>query len=246
MARRFNISFVGSPPFRMLGDHLVKDEDFLADARRLLTVEAERFERLASTLEEIDSFIDRERLTETVEEVLGATEDAKKIARTIWRLASMLRDSDEPLEETVSLLKTAINEQMEQLQPDERKTLAERLDRLAARPSGFDRQHKAQQLAEATGKELDELQIICDLRPVFNDERTIVEGGIPVTTLHLDVIDSGTTSSIEIRLNEEQLNDVCDKAQAAIRKLTALKDLLVEKKITLPRTSATINERDKE
>ena len=244
MAKRFSFSMFGSPPFRILADHLAQDEGFLTDARRVIALEAVQFEELARTLEEFDSFIDRDLLKQKVAEVLGPTEESKEIASTIWQLASMLREADEPFEKTVSILRSTFTEKMTELETDERQLLVDRIERLAAKPAGFNKQHKAQQLAEATGRELDEIQIICDIRPIFNDERTIVEGGIPVTTLHLAFLDASSESNLEIRLNEEQLNDLCDKTQAAIRKLTAIKSLLGEKHIVLPQTSATKTERD--
>ena len=197
----------GSPPFRILADHLAQDEGFLTDARRVIALEAVQFEELARTLEEFDSFIDRDLLKQKVAEVLGPTEESKEIASTIWQLASMLREADEPFEKTVSILRSTFTEKMTELETDERQLLVDRIERLAAKPAGFNKQHKAQQLAEATGRELDEIQIICDIRPVFNDDRTLIEGGIPVATGMKNVrfrrmIKPGDTIEMDVRLTD--------------------------------------------
>ena len=71
---------------------------------------------------------------------------------------------------------------------EQRKLLADRIEKLVAVPAGLARQYKAEQLAEATGTELEDLQVICDLRPVFNEERSEIEGAIPISTLKLDVL----------------------------------------------------------
>ena len=223
----------------MHANHLVKDEDFVKDAQRILAIGPDQFEELAVALEQFSSFLSRELLTEVVVEAIGETDDAKKIGRTIRRLATVLRESEDPVGENVGELKDAINEHLTQLNSDERQTLGERLDRLAAKPSGFDRQYKAQELVDATGKELDGLQFICDMRPVFNEDRSTVEGVIPLTTLRIDISDGDASSSMDIRLNEEQLNDLFDKSQIALRKLSMLKEFLPEKDITLPQTQAT-------
>ena len=81
------------------------------------------------------------------------------------------------------------------------------------------------------------------MRPVFDEGRTQIEGAVPVSTLRLDLIESdGRTSSVEVRLSERQVADLCAKAESARRKVDVIKKLLREKKITSPKTSATLDD----
>ncbi|OHB67292.1 MAG: hypothetical protein A2V70_15455 [Planctomycetes bacterium RBG_13_63_9] len=239
MARRF-VFITPSPPFRVFVEHLAKDKDFLSDADAILQIDDHTLDRLADALAQNTSFLNRTALSEAVEQVIGAGENSRNIARTVWRVNRILRDADEPLDSAVAVLKRAINELCDKLSEDNRKRLGDRLERLAAAPAAFSRQHKAEKLAEATGAELEDLQIICDIRPVFNDDRSVIEGAIPLSTLRLDIVHVDETSrSIEIRLTEQQLTDLSAKVESAKRKISAIKTTLEAKSITLPLTSAT-------
>ncbi len=242
MARRL-ISF-DTPPFEVLVEHLAKDEDFISDAKTILQIEDDALDALARALAQKGPFLDRSTLSSTVEDTLRSAENASDVSRIVWRLNQILRDADEPPQETVALLRRAITEFSEDLPKDDREKLGERLEKLAAAPAGFTRQYKAQRLAEATGAELEDLQIICDMRPVFNEERSAIEGAFPITTFRLDTLEpDGTSSSKEIRLTEQQVADLCVKAEAAKKKISVIKETLSAKSITLPFTSATINKR---
>lgn len=242
MARRL-ISF-DTPPFEVLVEHLAKDEDFISDAKTILQINDDALDALARALAQKGPFLDRSTLSKTVEDTLGSGENASDVSRTVWRLNQILRDADEPLQETVALLKKAISESSEGVPEDDREKLGERLEKLAAAPTGFTRQQKAERLAQATGAELKDVQIICDIRPVFNEERSAIEGAIPITTFRLDMLEpDGTSSSTEIRLTEKQLADLCVKAESARKKISVIKETLSAKSITLPFTSATIDKR---
>lgn len=235
--------FLGSPPFRFLADQLAQDEDFVSDTRAVLNISGESFDKLVLELTEFDGFLDRSALSEFVVRTLKKEEDPDAVRAVIWRLNRLVRASDESLADSLELLKAAINRHGEGLEDGERALLGERLDVLLAKPTGFARQHKAEQLAEATGMDLVDLQIICDVRPVFDDGRKRIEGAVPVSTLCLELGESdGRTSSVEVRLSEGQIADLCDKAESARRKVTLIKNMLGEKEITLPKTPATLDE----
>lgn len=242
MARRYFA--IDTPPFAVLAEHLAKDEGFVSDAKTILQIDDEKLDALAQALAQDESFLDRRTLSRVVEESLGSGENASDVSRIVWRLNQILRDADEPLEETVALLKGAISEFSEAISDADRDSVGERLEKLAAVPKAFARQQKAQQLAEATGAELEEIQIICDMRPVFDEERSKIEGAIPITTLRLSTIGAdGIPSSIEVRLTEQQVADLLAKARLAESKISVIKRTLREKSITVPFTSATIDER---
>ena len=99
-------------------------------------------------------------------------------------------------------------------------------------------QWKADQLRKTTGIELEDIQLICDIRPVFDDARSTIMGAIPISTLKLDVVDrDGAPRSIEIRLTEKQLAELASKAELARQKIRVIKQTLAEKSIPLPTTA---------
>ena len=96
---------------------------------------------------------------------------------------------------------------------------------------------------DATGAELDECQIICDIRPIFDEGRDHVEGAIPLTTLRLEFSNpDGESQVVEMRLTEKQLQDLLKKFAIAQRKLNAIKALLHTQAVTIPKTKSTIAE----
>lgn len=245
MARQFRFSVV-RPPFRVLAEHLAQDDSFLDDARAILAMDETTVEALGDALAADESFLDRSNLERVLHRFLPAEDTAKDVSRTISRMADMLRDADEPLGSAVRLLKEAICEHSTKLEQEDRRKLGDRIEKLSVLPQGLTRQHKAEQLAEATGRELEQLQILCDLRPVLTEDRRTVEGAIPITTLTLQVDDAGTSSTLEIRMTERQVIELCEKAEFARTKLETIKRMLEEKSIVMPRTSATVAERTEE
>lgn len=98
---------------------------------------------------------------------------------------------------------------------------------------GFLRQWKAEQLVAATGRQVEELTIVCDLRPVFDMSRTAVEGMMIVNTMHVRFTgEDGLPRDIDLRLDEKQLTGFRDKLNTAVAKTEVLRKLLDEK--TLP------------
>jgi hypothetical protein len=241
MPRRF-LSF--EAPFPIVAEHLAKDEDFQSDAKRIVVIDDDRIAALAEALVEERSFLDRPGLSAIVDQCLGPGEDAANVSRILWRLSQVLRGADEPLAEAVRVLKESISKFSTAIAENDRTKFGERVERLVALPAAFTRQYKAEKLAEATGAQLEDIQIICDIRPVFNEDRSVIEGAVPVTTLRLDFVElDGTTSSVEVRLTERQVSDLCDKAESARKKVSVIKSILHEKSITMPFTRATIGER---
>ena len=89
---------------------------------------------------------------------------------------------------------------------------------------GFQRQQKAGRLEKATGQRLTQLDLICDLRPVFDEERKTIEGWLPLT--HLKVVatsESGLPVMFEAVMSEFQIRSLQKAADSAIRKLECLK-----------------------
>lgn len=237
--------FVGSPPFRFLIDFVTQQDGFRADAETVLHIDDEHFEELVVALREFDGFLDRRALSGIASQTLPPDGQPDTVSGILWRLNRYVRESDETFKESLRLLKAAVTEHVEGLEPEQLEKLGERLTLLIAEPSGFARQHKAEQLVEATGREVTALQVICDVRPVFNEDRTEIQGALPVSTLTLDLLEpDGRTSRIEAHLSEQQIVDLCAKAESARRKVALIKRMLTEKGIVLPRTPATLDDGD--
>lgn len=231
----------GNPPFKFLASRLVKDEDFLADASLILGLEEDAFLRLAAALERSDTFTGRDALDKMATEALSGKGDAAKLGATIYRIARVLHDADIPVNEAMDVLSAAMAEHEKSYAPEKRQRLVERLRRLIVIPTGFARQFKAQKLATATGGELDQSQIICDIRPIFDAERQKIEGAFPLAVLRLEYTAPDNESMVlEMRISEKQIETLETIAATAKRKISLIKEHLKSQNIPIPSTKATL------
>lgn len=229
------------PPFTFLAHHLAQDTDFLEDAQCILELDEDAYLRLATQLGNADTFLSRSDLGTIVDEVLG--EDSGRVASIIYRIADIVHDADMDVVDAMDALGTAIEEKAESLKPQERRTLTERLRKLAAEPIGIAKQCKARQLVDAVGAELDDFRIICDIRPIFDQKRERIDGAIPLAILRLEYSKpDGESTVVELRVTEKQIAKFGEKIADANLKLRLIKELLTSQHLPIPRTKSTVSE----
>jgi hypothetical protein len=226
---------IGSPPFRFIAERLLRDDDIRADLKNLSSIDTGRFETLARALAAQPHFLDRASLAEVVNKSLSE-EDAKVVRRITTRFNQVIRDSDDTVEEALLALQSEMQSYEEDFSSPT--TIVQRLRELILVPQGLARQKKAEALAEATGIELSEIGIFCDVRPVFDDERKKVEGAVVVAIMRVEVFNpDGLAEVVECRLTERQLERLCKISDEARRKMVVLKELMASKNIPVAKVS---------
>ncbi len=231
----------GKPPFSYLADSLAQDADFLDDAQQILKLDEAAYFRLATHLANADTFLSRPDLEAAVAAVLG--EGSDRIASIIYRLGDIVHDADMDVSKAMNALSKAIEEKADGFEPQERRTLSERLRKLIAEPTGLTKQFKAQQLVGAIGAELDDFRIICDIRPIFDQKHARIDGAIPLAVLRLEYTAAdGDSAVVELRLTEKQIAKFGERIADARVKLRMIKELLASHHVTIPRTESTIAE----
>jgi hypothetical protein len=240
MASKLNFIF-GKPPFEFLAGHLAQDDDFLSDARLIVNLDQDAYNCLATKLKETDDFLDRASLTSLTSEVLGEGDEASKVASIIYRIGGMLHDAGIPAKKAMEELGEAIESKATGLEKQDRRTLIDRLKALAAEPIGLAKQYKAAKLVDAIGAELDDFQIVCDIRPIFDHNRGRIEGAMPVAIMRLEYTPpDGSDDVVELRVTEKQLADFESKIKTAQQKLKVIKALLEKQQLPIPRTKSTV------
>ena len=231
----------GKPPFRFLADQLAQDTDFLEDAHLIIGLDEDAYLRLATQLAMADTFLSLPELGEIANEALG--EEAERVASIIHRFGGIVHDADMDAADAMNTLARAIERRSESLDPQDRRTLIDRLRRLVVEPIGIAKQYKAQQLVEAIGAELDDFRIICDIRPIFDRNRERIDGAIPISTMRLEyTTPDGEPAVTEFRLTEQQLTDLGDMISDANLKLQMTKALLHSYDLPVPKTKSTVSE----
>lgn len=242
MAQRFMFGF-GTPHFRFLADHLAQDSDFLEDAQHILRIDDDAYLRLATELAKTDTFLSRSDLKPIVSGSLGEGEGSDRIASIINRLGGIVHDADMDARDAMDALAKAIEEKTERLEVQERRTLIDRIRTLVAEPIGIAKQYKARQLVDAIGAELDDFRIICDIRPIFDQQRERIEGAIPLTILRMEYSQpDGESAVVELRVTEKQVAKFGEKLEDAKLKLKMIKSLLNSQHLPIPKTKSTITE----
>lgn len=85
------------------------------------------------------------------------------------------------------------------------------------------RTQKAAALMTATGNEVTGLSFVCDVRPVYNDARSEIEGYVPLTTMRIFFDRPNEESdAIEFVLTPEEVDAVIERATQARSKLKVM------------------------
>jgi hypothetical protein len=221
-------------PFGFFAERIVQESGFRKDLKLIGDLEADKFDALSRALAEYPHFLDVEKVSEIVAEKTG--NPSLSLSAVIVQLSNLIRNASERPEAAFNTLCREIANRPDGLGNVD--GLNVRLQRLLLEPRGFGRQRSAEDLAEATGEELHSVQVICDIRPVFGESETEAQGAVLVVILRLEKTDlSGSHSSLDLRLSEDQLDSLAKLSETAKGRIASLKLLLDEKSIPRARTN---------
>jgi hypothetical protein len=220
-----------APPFRFIADRLLLEAEFRSELKEVVTLPEDKLLSLAAALDAHPNFLTAPDVAAITQEVVQGSQ-AEHLAQALLRLYLSMRSTQEAEEEILEGLGAAVARYREDFPPDKIAVLKLRVQKLLFAPGGFRRQQKAETLAEATGADLNELNIICDIRPVFDSARREIEGAVVISTLTLEITElDGKVSLVECRLSEKQVDDLCKVSLNAKQKLAAIRNLLSSKEI---------------
>jgi len=237
----------------MFGGQIVRNPRFLRDAKVLAAVPQPALDALCEALAAAEGFLGPSRLKQLVSVVLTDQEQRRATKNFIVNLQRMrgsgqgpdavLRQLTEGLQKLKVRPEHSASDDGESLTDDEIDTLVVRLGRLAAPVPALELQAKAAELGARTGMRLQRASLTMDLRPVFDESRDKVLAMFPLTTLKLVAEGAdGWPDTFEVYLSEKQLNDLCEAAGMAQRKVSALKRFLEQSAVPIPEAVTTISE----
>jgi hypothetical protein len=215
------------------GDFSSIPAEAIRDAAHLLSVDPIAFEKLISDLRVFDGFVDQGELTRRLlPAVAGDDEKAKGIARFVDRYHELIRTHGVPVSKFIRIFLDGLKKadpKGELIPSCSASAFCVRLEQLFTSYPGYLRQAKAEELAKNCGIPIEGIEIILDLRPVFDSDRTTIEGVIPVSRLRIvSTAFNGLPVLTEVVLTEyelEQLETVVSQAKA---KLNAAKKAVTE------------------
>jgi hypothetical protein len=194
-------------------------EEMARDLKVIASLPDEQVNELHRRLAEAKGFLDPKTLLATLREVL---EDSNVIAVVRTALRAFTSIDVERMLEGLEASRENKNFPFDQETFERLKRV---LPKLITDYPGWVRFKKAERLATVTGNELESVEIICDLRPIFDEKREKLEGMIPYTRLR--VIATGTDGlpkSFEAELSRQQVEILAEKANKAKEKLAVLSE----------------------
>ena len=211
----------------------------------LLQEPEEDLRRIASGLDDFDGYLSQSNRRAILNELISQTEKIPQY-ESLFKLVGHYIDRPNAADEILTSLRYAKGMDDDDdgrplaITNDERTELKRRLELVLRRYPGLRRQNKAERLSVATGLSVDSVDLICDLRPVFSEDRTEVQGLIPLTTLK--VVASGVDRfpiSFEAILSARDVQRLFDIAEKAVAKLNTLGNFAAEAKQTIPLVDLT-------
>ena len=189
--------------------------DMLKDLFAVSQIEHDKANAIAEQLKSLTGLNEADSIRDSIKSQLEESE--KDSATAVWRALVNL-DSDE----VTTLLKTlgrwvAKDDARKEVFTENAITnLKRNLDVLIADFPAIEMMQKANSLVRDTSGELKDLKFVCDLRPVFNDERTNVDAFVLVANMRMIYLEQNSDKSVcEIALTEEELLSLKEKTDKA-------------------------------
>jgi hypothetical protein len=199
-------------------EEIVHSPSAIADLKAVTGLTQEQISTIQDDLRKASGFLDPKALTA----VVGAAITDEPLAEAVHRvLRNLVPNNVGPLLDALSRHLTLPKPPLDDASL---KGLRQVLPVLIQTYPALARFKKAERLAEATGRQLESLELICDLRPIFDEDRRKLDGMMPYTRLRVVVTGPDELpSSFEVELTLQQVSDLADKAGKARTKLDVLR-----------------------
>ncbi len=194
--------------------------DMVEDMRTIARIPDDQIDAIATALEAEIGFLDKEKLSQLV----GSVVDDESCASAVVIALNNLRSQQlEQIFEALEKWRQADQQNAEVFSDETFADLKVKLSRLIKDYSALARFRKTRRLRSILGNTVEEIEIICDARPVYNDTRDLIEGLIPITTLKIEYEGQDEeTHEVEVMLTRDGVNDLAKKVEKAQQKLDVL------------------------
>ena len=200
----------GFPPFL---EYPIAGEGMMDDLKAIAGLSDKQIAEIRQHLSKADHFLDPKALLATIQKTIQVPESAEAVRRT------MLNLNPSNAKRIIAGLEKDMGDKefpFDRL----KKVLSELIQPYPA----LARFEKAERLATTTGRQLETVDLICDLRPIFDENQKKLEGMMPYTRLHIVATgEDGLPKPFEAELTYQQVIDLAEKAEKAKSKLKVLR-----------------------
>jgi len=201
------------PPF----EHPSALQELFDDLKTVIGLSNEQFTELRKHLTEAKGFLDPKAMLETIRRVVEDANAAEAVRRILINIGPS------QVERMVTALEEGREEEGFPFDEAQLERLKQILKNLIRPYPALARFRKAERLAKITGQQLEAVELICDLRPIFDENRKNVEGMMPYTRLHIVATgEDGLPKPFEVELTHQEIIDLLEKVEKAKSKLETL------------------------
>lgn len=193
-------------------------EGLVDDLKAIITLSDDMLDELYKHLSKPEGLLNPKVLLAIINKVVEGSSVAEAVRRIVINIGPS------QVERLVTLLEKKAKEKDFPLDEPQLKRLKQILKKLIQPYPSLARFQKAERLSEITGQQLETVELICDLRPIFDETRKKVEGMMPYTRLHIVATgEDGLPNAFEVELTHQHVIDLAEKAEKATNKLQALR-----------------------
>lgn len=195
--------------------------EMLNDLKVIKQLPPERLDVIARELGVVEGFLEPTALNAHLRSILSDDANLEALRRVILSIKS------EDIDDLLARFRIFQNDDPEDfpLSINDIEQLTELLPRLLKPVPALRRYRKAERLSKITGQPLENIQLICDLRPVFDDDRKVIDGLMPFTRLRITATGGdGLPRIFEAELSAKQVEDLGKQVENANRKLAILRE----------------------
>ena len=200
-----------------LSGTLTANKEMMNDLKTVASIDDDQVWTISQRLSQAQGFLDPATLLATIREAI----DDLNAAEALQRVLRAFTPSD--IEQLIQGLEKQKAREDFPFEQENFNRLKKALQELIKPYPGLVRYRKAERLAKVTGDELESVELICDLRPIFDENRVKIEGVIPYTRLRVITTGAdGLPKSFEAELTRQEVDDLAEKANNAKQKLDIL------------------------
>lgn len=189
--------------------------ELIQDLENLLLFSPDDLKALALDLQQLDS----SDIDEIVSTVRNHFSDENKIRFIVNLINSFASSGEETAKERFIEMRADLKPIQEKFNDQQWAIIEKNALYLCGPFSCVRRFQKHVQLQAIIGNNLQQVDIVCDLRPMFDDTREHFEGFIPITTLKFIYNEqNGNTKSLELVASDEMLEQINVKLEQLKRK----------------------------
>jgi len=214
----------------------------IEDLHGFVSIEDTLFDLVLKEFVDGSAFLSREDLRALIGRVLeGPIADlVTRIVRHLHRIELDGPGTNDFIDKLAVVENVESNDAKAVFAPEVLDALRNRVDRLKSVWIALDRQKKAENIGKATGKRLLNIQLICDMRPIFDEPRNKIEGWLPITTMHLVAEGpDGLPDGIDVVLSASDVDMLATISGYAKQKLDALQTFASSLGSPIPTTEIT-------